>query len=109
MMEPQGLVAISTVCTAVVRAVEKVEEEWSPSFPYCLVFHVNQLHRLLVAYCDDDQQVEEVGRSLALLTELEESVEEASHTRYAVGIIPGQNRRGHPKFYISEEQLQHLL
>ena len=109
MMEPQGLVAISSVCTAVVRAVEKVEEEWSPSSFDCLVFHVNQLYRLLVAYCDDDQQVEEIGRSLALLTELEESMEEASHTGYAASIIPGQNRRGRPKFYISEEQLQHLL
>ena len=68
----EGQVAISTVCTAIVRAVEKVEEEWSPSTLDALIFHVNQLYRLLVAYCDDDQQLEEVGRSLALLTELEQ-------------------------------------
>ena len=71
--------------------------------------HVNQLYRLLVAYCNDDQQLENVGRSLALLTELEQSVEEASHTGYAANLIPDQNRRGRPKFHISEEQLQHLL
>lgn len=103
----EGQVAISTVCTAIVRAVEKVEE-WSPSTLDALIFHVNQLYRLLVAYCDDDQQLEEVGRSLALLTELEQSVEEAGHTGYEADLIPGQNR-GRPKFDISEEQLQHLL
>ena len=90
-----------------VRAVEKIEEEWSPSSLDALTFHVNQLYRLLVAYCDD-QQLEEVGRSLALLTELEQSVEEAGHTGFAANLIPGQNRRGRPKFGISEEQLQHL-
>lgn len=108
-MEPQGQVTISTVCTAVVRAVEKVQEEWSPSSHDTLIFHVNQLYRLLVTYCDDDQQLEEVGRSLALLTELEQSMEEAGHTGYAANLIPGQNRRGRPKFDISEGQLQHLL
>ena len=108
-MEPQGQVAISTVCTAVFRATEKVEEEWSPSSLDALIFHVNQLYRLLIAYCDDDQKLEEVGRSLALLTELEHSMEEAGHTGYAANLIPGQNGRGRPKFDISEEQLQHLL
>ena len=103
-MEPQSQVDFSAVCMAV-RAVEKIEE-WSPSSLDALTFH---LYRLLVAYCDDDQQLEEVGRSLALLTELEQSVEEAGHTRYAANLIPGQNRRGRPKFGISEEQLQHLL
>ena len=81
-MEPQGQVAISTVCKAVFRATEKVEE-WSPSSLDALVFHVNQLYRLLIAYCDDDQKLEEVGRSLALLTELEHSMEEDGHTGYA--------------------------
>ena len=107
-MEPQGQVAISAVCTAVFRATEKVEE-WSPSSLDALIFHVNQLYRLLIAYCDDDQKLEEVGRSLALLTELEHSMEEAGHTGYAANLIPGQNGRGRPKFDISEEQLQHLL
>jgi hypothetical protein len=48
-MEPQGQVAISTVVTAVVRAADKVEEEWSPSSLDALIFHVNQLYRLLFA------------------------------------------------------------
>ena len=102
----EGQVAISTACTAIVTAVEKVEE-WSPSTLDALIFHVNQLYTL-IAYCDDDQQLEEVGRSLALLTELEQSVEEAGHTGYEADLIPGHNR-SHPKFDISEEQLQHLL
>ena len=103
------MAAISTVCTAVVRTVEKVEEEWSPTSFDALVFLVNQLYRLLLAYCDDDRQVEEVGRGLALLTELEQSVEEAGCTGYTANLISGQNRRGRPKFDISKEQLCHLL
>ena len=107
-MKPQGQVAISTVCTAVFKATEKVEE-WSPSSLDALIFYVNQLYRLLIASCDDHQKLEEIGRSLALLTELEHSMEEAGHTGYAANLIPGQNGRGRPKFDISEEQLQHLL
>ena len=102
----EGQVAIPTVCTAIVRTVEKVEE-WSPSTLDALIFHVDQLYRLLVAYCDDDQQLKEVGRSLALLTELEQSMEEAGHTGYGADLITGYNS-GCPKFDISEKQLQHL-
>ena len=56
-------IAISAVCTAVARATEKVEEERSPSSIDSLIFHGNQLYRLLLAYSEDDQLLEEVGRN----------------------------------------------
>ena len=60
-MESQGQIAVSNVCRAVVRAVEKLDEEWSPATLDVMIF---QLYRLLLAYCGDTHVLEEVGRSL---------------------------------------------
>ena len=108
-MECQSEIAISAVCTAVARATEKVEEERSPSSIDSLIFHGNQLYRLLLAYCEDDQLLEEVGRSLAMLSDLEQSIDEGSDTGYVAHLLVNQTRRGRPKFDISKEQLEHLL
>ena len=70
-MESQGQIAVSNVCRAVVRAVEKLDEEWSPATLDVMIFHSNQLYRLLLAYCGDTHVLEEVGRSLTLLSEIE--------------------------------------
>ena len=45
-MESQGQIAVSNVCRAVVRAVEKLDEEWSPATLDVMIFHSNQLYRL---------------------------------------------------------------
>ena len=105
----QGLATLGNVCTAVSRAAEKVEEEWSPRSVDVLVFHSHQLHRFLLLYCDDDQVLEDVGRSIRLLAEIEESMEEACHTSYVANELPRQSRRGRPKFDIRKEQIEHLL
>ena len=108
-MEAQGWVAVSTVCRAVVRASEKLDEVWSPSSLDAVIFHVNQLYRLLLVYCDDDHVLEDVGRSIALLAEIEDRMEELGHVGYVPNLILSQTRRGRPKFDIHKEQLQHLL
>ena len=108
-MESQGQIAVSNVCRAVVRAVEKLDEEWSPATLDVMIFHSNQLYRLLLAYCGDTHVLEEVGRSLTLLSEIEESMEETGPTGYVAQLEPRTNGRGRPKFDISREQVQHLL
>ena len=70
------------MCTAVSRAAEKVKEEWSPHSVDVLVFHSHQLHRFLLLYGDDDQVLEDVERSIRLLAEIKESMQEACHTSY---------------------------
>ena len=73
----QGLATLGNVCTAVSRAAEKVEEERSPCSVDVLVFHS---HQLLLLYCDDDHVLEDIGRSIRLLAQIEESMQEACHT-----------------------------
>ena len=94
---------------AVVRASEKLDEVWSPSSLDAVTFHVNQLYRLLLVYCDDDHILEDVGKSIALLTEIEDGMEELGHVGYVLNLIHSQTRRGRPKLDIHKEQLQHLL
>ena len=105
----QGLSTLSNVCTAVSRAAEKVEEEWSPRSVDVLVFLSHQLHRFLLLYCDNDQVLDDVGRSIGLLAEIEENMEEACHTSYVANELPSQSRRGRPKFNIRKDQIEHLL
>ena len=95
-MESQGQIAVSNVCRAVVRAVEKLDEEWSPATLDVMIFHSNQLYRLLLAYCGDTHVLEEVGRSLTLLSEIEESMEETGPTGYVAQLEPRTNGRGRP-------------
>ena len=52
-------------------------------YRYFLIF---QVYRLL-AYCDDDQILEEVGGSLAILTVLEQSMEETGHAGYVTNVM----------------------
>ena len=42
----QGLATLGNVCTAVSRAAEKVEEEWSPRSVDVLVFHSHQTSQI---------------------------------------------------------------
>ena len=72
----QELATPGNVCTTVSRAAEKVEEEWYPRSVDVLVFYSHQLHRFLLLYCDDDQVLEDVRRSIRLLAEIEESMKE---------------------------------
>ena len=83
----QGLATFGNVCTAVSRAAEKVEE-WSPHSVDVLVFHSHQLHRFLLLYGADDQVLEDVERSIRLLAEIEESMQEACHTSYVANELP---------------------
>ena len=93
-MESQGQIAVSNVCRAVVRAVEKLDEEWSPATLDVMIFHSNQLYRLLLVYCGDTHVLEEVGRSLTLLSEIEESMEETGPTGYVAQLEPRTNGSG---------------
>ena len=56
----------------------------------------------------DDQVLEEVGRSLALLAEIEEDMEESCCMNYVPSLLPRQSHRGRPKFDIRKEQIEHL-
>ena len=106
----EGLIA---VCRAVIRAIEKLEEEWSPSFMDVLIFHSNQLYRLLLAYCNDEEVLEKVGRSLSYLAEIEVNMAESSSIGCVTSTVPSSNEHsihvGRPKFNITREQIQHLL
>ena len=62
----KGLATLGDVCTVVSRAAEEVEQEWSPRSVNVLVFHSHQLHRYLLLYCDDEQVLDHVGRTLNL-------------------------------------------
>ena len=104
--------AVSTVCRVVLRAVEKLEEEgWFPLSLDVLLFHSHQLYRLLLAYCNDDEVLENLGRSITFLTEIHENIEDTSSIGYVADLLPlgCENDRGRPKFNISKEQIQHLL
>ena len=97
---------ISSTCRAVLRAVEKFEEEKSISYLDGLLFHTNILYRYLVVYCDDDHILEEVGKSMAILEDIQENTEQSG---YVVNPVQCQTSRGRLKFDIKKEQIEHLL
>ncbi len=67
------MLTISRSCINVVDAVEKHEEERSPSSLDILIFHASGLYRLLLA-SEQPQSLEEIGRSIAILYEIEERI-----------------------------------
>lgn len=52
--------------------------------------------------------MEEVGRSLALLAEIEEDMEESCSVNYVPSLLPRQSHRGRLKFDIRKEKIEHL-
>ena len=99
--------ALIDSCGAVSRAVEKYEEEKSPSSLDSLLYHSNRLYRLLLA-SSGEEELEQVGRSISLLLELEELLGDSSHSASSVRRHSPRGR-GRPKFDICKEQIEHLL
>ena len=99
--------ALIDSCGAVSRAVEKYEEEKSPSSLDSLLYHSNRLYRLLLA-SSGEEELEQVGRSISLLMELEELLGDSSHSASSVRRHSPRGR-GRPKFDICKEQIEHLL
>ena len=93
------------MCVLLFQEQQKVEEEWSPRSVDVLVFLSHQLHRFLLLYCDNDQVLDDVGRSIGLLAEIEESMEEACHTSYVANELPSQSRRGRPNLIFARTRL----
>ncbi len=105
LMEDQFEVAVQSSCAAVTRAVQKNDEEKSPSSLDGLLYHAHQLHRLLLARAGGENELEQVGRSITLLNELEETLEDSGY----VASVNSHTQRGRPKFDIGKEQIEHLL
>ena len=107
-MESEFRSVLTSSCRSVARAVEKYEEEKSPSSMDSLLFQANQLYRLLLASCGDGQLpiLEQVGQSISLLNEIVDSMEGFNHTGYTA---PSFHTRGRPRFDIHREQIEHLL
>lgn len=59
-------------------------------------------------YCNNDDVLEGVGRSIALLAEIELAMEGSNHIGYVAATMPCETHKGRPKFDISKEQLKHL-
>ena len=100
--------AISQSCVNVVNAVEKHEEERSPSSLDILIFHASDLYRLLLA-SEHHQSLEEIGRSITILYEIEERIGDSNMN--IINPVPdiSYQSRGRPKFNIYSEQIEHLL
>ena len=69
---PRGY-RLSVMCVLLFQEQQKVEEEWSPRSVDMLVFLSRQLHRFLLLYCDNDQVLDDVGRNIGLLAEIEKA------------------------------------
>ena len=106
-MESECGAALSGVCRAVTIAIERFEEERSPSSIDILTFHVNELYRFLLVYCDDEL-LEDVGRSMAIITEIE-STSATNTMGFEAPLVSCHSLRGRPRFSISKEQIEHLL
>ena len=55
---------------------------------FCGCASVSQPSTLQLLYGDDDQVMEDVERSIRLLAEIEESMQEACHTSYVANELP---------------------
>ena len=70
--DSEFMVVVARSCRAVERAVEKYDEEKSPTSLDSLLFCTNELYRLLMATSgEQNQDLEEVGRGIGLLNEIE--------------------------------------
>ena len=58
---------------------------------------------------EQNQDLEEVGRGIGLLNEIEERTGEPDITGYTANPTPSYQSRGRPKFDIHKEQIEHLL
>ena len=108
--DSEFMVVVARSCRAVERAVEKYDEEKSPTSLDSLLFCTNELYRLLMATSgEQNQDLEEVGRGIGLLNEIEERTGEPDITGYTANPTPSYQSRGRPKFDIHKEQIEHLL
>ena len=103
------LEAVVVVCQRVQRLVACYEEGREPDKLDCLVYHVDRLHRTLLAINTCSNNVlEAVGMSLTLLEELNSSQSMVNEQGYTPQLLM-ENRRGRPRLDIKQEQLEYLL
>ena len=108
--DSEFMVVVARSCRAVERAVENYDEEKSPTSLDSLLFCTNELYRLLMATSgEQNQDLEEVGRGIGLLNEIEERTGEPDITGYTANPTPSYQSRGRPKFDIHKEKIEHLL
>ena len=105
-MNIELLDAIAGVCQRVKRLVACYEEGREPEKLDCLVFHVDRLHRTLLALNTSSEVLEVVGMSLTLLEELDRSV---GNGYGYTPLVLHENRRGRPRFDVKQEQPEYLL
>ena len=97
------------VCQRVKRLVTCYEEGREPDKLDCLVYHVERLHRILLALNSSNREVvDTVGMSLTLLEDLNRSQSMRNECGYTPRVLQ-ENRRGCPKLEINQEQLEYLL
>ena len=108
-MESEFQLALSSSCRSVKRSLENYEEEKSPLSLDSLLFHANELYRLLLISHPNDEVLERVGTSIGLLTIVEEELSDGNHVESTVSVASCPSQRGRPRFDIHKEQLEHLL
>ena len=100
---------VSSVCQRVKQALVCFEEGEIPEDLDSLIFHVEKLHRLLLALdLTSDEILDSVAVGLSLLLELDQTKGAESARGYTVPVHV-RNSRGRPKFDIKPEQLEYLL
>jgi len=102
------LEAVVVVCQRVQRLVACYEEGREPDKLDSLVYHVDRLHRTLLAINTCSNVLEAVGMSLTLLEELNSSQSMVNEQGYTPQLLM-ENRRGRPRLDIKQEQLEYLL
>ena len=103
------LESVIRICQRVQRLVACYEEDREPDKLDCLVFHVDKLHRILLALNTTSSGIlEAVGMSLTLLEELNRSQTTRGECGYTPQVVL-EHRRGRPRLDIKQEQLEYLL
>ena len=114
-VQPSGeqtelLGVVADVCRRVQRLLTCYEEGRESVTLDCLVFHVDRLHRLLVAVDDvyntgSSDVLEGVGMALSFLEELNHGQNESGY----VSQILYENVRGRSRLEVKHDQLEYLL
>ena len=99
--------AIIGVCRRVQRLVVCFEEGREADKLDSLVYHVDRLHRFLLATNTRNNVLEAVGLSLTLLDQLNVA-QSTERNGYTTEVLQG-NHRGRPKLDIKQDQLDYLL